>query len=106
MHYLLDENKKPYQVSLIEALELYKHPEMKVTKQDNFDGVRVSTVFLGMDHGWGDRNSPDYQPILWETMVFGGEYDDYQERYTSHEEALEGHQKMVELVKQSLQTKS
>ena len=106
MYYLLDENKMPYKVDFREGLKVYDDINMKVTKQDNFDGARVSTVFLGLDYGYGDRDSPDYQPILWETMVFGGEYDEYQERYTSHEEALKGHERMVELVKQSLQTKS
>ncbi len=34
------------------------------------EGVRVSTVFLGLDHGWGEG-----PPILFETMIFGGEHN-------------------------------
>ena len=34
-------------------------------------GVRVSTVFLGVDHQYQDG-----PPILFETMVFGGKLDD------------------------------
>lgn len=30
----------------------------------------VSTVFLGLDHNYGDG-----PPLLWETMVFGGPWD-------------------------------
>jgi hypothetical protein len=56
----------------------------------------VSTVFLGSDHGWG---RPGSLPILWETMVFGfpkgHEYADYQERYTSLEDAQAGHRSVV-----------
>lgn len=47
----------------------------------------VSTVYLGFDHSFGD----DGKPALWETMVFGGESDMYQERYTSHADAAAGH---------------
>jgi hypothetical protein len=100
MYYLLDKDKKPYKVSLEDSLILYKKPELKVTAVDLVDGVRVSTVFLGMDHGfrWEAKDSPNYKPILWETMIFGGKYNDYQERYTSHEDALKGHQKAINLI--------
>lgn len=53
------------------------------------DEVRISTVFLVIDHGLGNV------PILWETMVFGGPLDMEQERYASREAALEGHQAMT-----------
>ena len=51
------------------------------------NGVRVSTVFLGLDHNFG----MDGPPVLWETMIFGGPHTDYQERYTSKSEAIKGH---------------
>lgn len=56
--------------------------------------VSVSTVFLGLDHnhtGYGE-------PVLFETMIFGGEHDGYQERYTTYEEAEAGHDKAVEMI--------
>ena len=60
---------------------------VKLTEQDD---VRVSTVFLGIDHSWDDD-----RPILFETMVFidgdGGEMD----RYATWDEAVEGHDRMV-----------
>lgn len=46
----------------------------------------VSTVFLGVDLG----KDPS-QPILWETMIFGGPYHGIKGRYTSLEEAVDGH---------------
>lgn len=57
--------------------------------------VRVSTVFL---HGLNSSFTKDGPPILWETMVFGGDMDGYQERYTSHEDAVAGHDETVKLV--------
>lgn len=32
---------------------------------DTVLGIRISTVFLGLNYSWGDGD-----PILWETMVF------------------------------------
>ena len=55
----------------------------------------VSTVFLGLDHSFRESVTP----VLWETMIFGGERDGYQERYTSRDEAILGHQTAVDLVK-------
>ena len=48
--------------------------------------VRVSTVFLGLDHQWG--NGP---PLLFETMIFGGPHDQNQRRYSTWGEAEDGH---------------
>ena len=58
---------------------------------------RISTVFLSMDHGLAGLIG-DGSPVLFETMVFGGEYDDYQERYHTYDEAEEGHKRKVEMV--------
>lgn len=54
--------------------------------------VRVSTVFLGLNHGFGG-------PDLWfETLVFGGPLDGEMDRYTTLVGAKAGHQAMVERV--------
>ena len=56
--------------------------------------VWVSTVFLGLDHQWGQG-----KPILFETMVFGGKLDQEQQRYCTWTEAVKGHKAMVKRVK-------
>jgi hypothetical protein len=56
----------------------------------NAEDVRVSTVFLGLDHNWSD----DGPPILWETLVFGGSQDGTMRRYRSREDALRGHREV------------
>ena len=58
------------------------------------NGVRVSTVFLGLDHSFGDG-----PPVLWETMIFGGLNDQYQQRYSSREDAVAGHKRAVLMAK-------
>ena len=97
MYYLLDENKEPYPATLNQYMILFDNIDMKVTAYDEIDGVRISTVFLGMDHSFS--HEPGHIPVLWETMIFGGEHDDYQKRYTSHHDALEWHQRALELIK-------
>jgi len=95
MWYTLDENNKPLvSTSIIEAAEwLENNPERKAVKQEHIGDIFISTVFLGLDHAWDSDI-----PVLWETMIFGGEHDQYQDRYTSHEDALEGHQIALNLV--------
>ena len=54
-------------------------------------GVRVSTVFLGLDHCFFD----DGPPLLFETMVFGGALDQEMERCSTWEQAEQMHKRMV-----------
>lgn len=68
---------------------------------DDLGNVRVSTVFLGLNHQW----NPNGPPLIFETMIFGGPHDDYMERYTTIEEARAGHAKAVELAKSGTQTR-
>lgn len=53
---------------------------------DERDDVRISTVFLGLDHGSGDG-----PPLIFETMVFGGVNDGDTYRYSTWEQAEQGH---------------
>lgn len=55
--------------------------------------VRVSTVFLGLNRGFGGK------PLWFETMVFGGKLDQEQDRYETWDEAVAGHKAMVKRVK-------
>lgn len=57
--------------------------------------VEVSTVFLGTDHSFGVG-----PPLLFETLVFGGDLDGEMGRYTTWDEAWKGHQTMVSRVMQ------
>lgn len=61
-----------------------------VAKYEKY-GIYVSTVFLGIDHNM----FLDGPPIFFETMIFGGKYDRYQERYSTWEEAEEGHKRAL-----------
>lgn len=53
-------------------------------------GVRVSTVFLGIDHGFYG------EPLLFETMCFSEAGNDIRGRWSSWDEAAESHELIVQ----------
>lgn len=57
------------------------------------NGVEVSTVFLGLNHGFA--HGP---PLLFETMIFGGFHDGYQRRCSTWAEAENLHIEALTLV--------
>ena len=98
--YILDNNHKPVISTAVKSSEwMENNPKRKTVGYDeltdlNGDDVRISTVFLGLDHSYFLKI-----PTLWETMIFGGENDQaYQERYGSYEQAIEGHQKAINFI--------
>ena len=54
------------------------------------DEVRVSTVWLGLNHRWGEG-----PPLIWETMIFGGPHSEDQWRYSTKERAFDEHERIV-----------
>ena len=83
-HYILD-GHKPVLVDLMTWAHWFEKADRHVAQKIQGD-VRVSTVFLGLDHQWGEG-----PPILFETMIFGGKHDQYQKRYSTWNEAEQGH---------------
>lgn len=86
--YILDrDGKTPIKCDTVKQWATAFEDKNRVVKQEYVaGGVQVSTVFLGLDHSWG--HGP---PLLWETMIFGGEHDDYQDRYSTYDDAVAGH---------------
>ena len=65
----------------------------RVVARSTAEGLRgntceVSTVFLGVDHGFGGP------PLLFETLVTGGAHDGYIRRYRTWDEAEAGHRQI------------
>jgi len=91
--YYILEGKTPKPVpNMMEWARWFETADRHVAKTMLPNGVRVSTVFQGLDHSFdGDT------PLLFETMIFSGRYNDYQARYSTWEEAKAGHIKAVKL---------
>ena len=92
-HYVM--NEAGYVVehhgSLVEWSQ--KVGEQKRIAHTQIGDVSVSTIFLGMDHSFGDG-----QGLFFETMVFGGPLDEDMDRYATREMAIKGHAAMVKRV--------
>jgi len=99
-HWILTAQGEPQQVDDVMVWARWFQAADRHLAQDMHEGegaerVRVSTVFLGLDHRFGSLGPP----ILWETLVFGGALDGESERYSSREDAYLGHLAMCERVR-------
>lgn len=75
--------------------------ETRFVLKTQVGNYKVSTVDLGIDHNmFGDK------PLYYETMIFSDDEDNqfeyYQERYTTEEEARKGHEEAIKHVKEHL----
>lgn len=59
--------------------------------------LTVSTVFIVVAHG-----GPSDAPLLFETMIFGGDHDEVFARYATWDEAERGHARAVDHARQIL----
>lgn len=94
-NWILD-GKKPIPATILEWGEMFEDYSKKEVGLTLMRRGHISTIFLGVDQGYSFDDSP---PILFETMIFIGKYDGYQERYATWEEAEEGHKKAVKMIK-------
>lgn len=106
--YILDENKRAIPATAQEASAFLENFENKKVKQEVIGNNKLSTVFLGLDHRFGDG-----PPLLFETMQFPcdneGVVTDWGEifcdRYSTWEEALAGHEERAAYLRQLEETK-
>jgi hypothetical protein len=82
--------REPVPVGMVEWAMWFETADRAVAKSIVKD-AEVSTVFLALDHGFGAS-----RPVLFETMVFGGEFDQWQGRASTYEDALRIHNNVVD----------
>lgn len=97
MMYVLDHHTPVPTTDAMAWGKLFNDPKYRTVKKDVIGDILVSTVFLGLDHGYGSG-----KPVLFETMIFGGDHDDYQVRYCTWEEAEAGHERAIKLIQKSI----
>ncbi len=71
--------------NLLDWGKWYEEADTSIDK-DQIDDILVSTVFLGINHAYDDGD-----PVLFETMFFGGVLDQQMRRYTTIIDARLGH---------------
>jgi len=74
-------------------ISLFGDDDYKVVARTEVDDVMVSTVWLGLNHQYGDG-----PPLIFETLVIDGGNDGDMWRYSTEAEAIEGHERAVTLV--------
>jgi len=87
-------DKKPVKAKSMEEAARALEKDRRVAYDKLPGDVEVSTVFLVLDLQFG--NGP---PLLFETLVFGGEHNEEMRRYSTWEEAEEGHKEMVKMIR-------
>ena len=85
MNYILDGKEAVKCNDTIKWAQWFRKADRSVADTEK-DGVRISTVFLGIDHSFDGG-----KPLLFETMIFGGEHSDCQWRYETWKDAEIGH---------------
>ncbi len=91
-YYKLTKDKEVVEVSMEEGLPQFgEGRRVDLIEDENYN---ISTVFLVLDHGWGAPGPP----LVFETLVVSLDSEEEQdmERYSTWEEAKEGHRKMCE----------
>jgi hypothetical protein len=98
-HYILDENGEPRPCFDVMTWARWMEAANRHVAQDFVGAFHVSTVFLGLDHQWGDG-----PPVLRETMIFGPRAHELhmsQWRYASQAAAVDGHAAALEMVRRA-----
>ncbi len=92
-HWILVD-REPVKCTLLEWGAWFETDERRIDQTDIGD-VHISTVFLGIDHNYNLTG----RPVLFETMIFGGEHDQYQDRCCTYDEAKKMHTKALWMVR-------
>lgn len=92
--YTLNAEGEPVPCSLETWAQQFERLDMRRVGDDEpVPGVRVSTVFIGLDYSF--NGGP---PLVFETMILGGGHDEFQERCTTLAQAKDMHARAVKLV--------
>ena len=92
MNYIL-EDKKAVECDDIVKWATWFGSADRIVKKTMIGDVKISTVFLGIDHSFGDGDVE-----LFETMIFGGKHDEWMDRYSTWTDAEKGHELACKMV--------
>jgi hypothetical protein len=90
-YYILDKHKNAIECDLQTWATMFKDIFQRIVQKTWINDVEVSTVFLGSNHRY-DKLGP---PLIFESMIFGGDHNDHQDRYSTYEESRLGHWSLV-----------
>lgn len=93
--YILKNKEIVEEKDLLKWAEWFENTENRRVSSTSLKNGSLSTVFLGIDHSYGEE-----KPLLFESMAFdtGTEYDNEPYRYSTWQEAEEGHIELVDKI--------
>jgi hypothetical protein len=95
--YILDHERRPVRVSeMLDWARWLEQIDTRHVGDEQIGNVRVSTVFIGLDHSYYD----DGPPLIFETLIFGGPLDGTMQRYSTWDDAEIGHKMAVKQVRE------
>jgi len=104
--YFILENGKMRPSTLMEWSRWFGNFDNRTVDRTDIDdlpnypgGEFISTVCLGLDHNFIGVVQAGHKPALFETMIFGGKYDQRMWRYASYGEAKVGHWNIVDCIR-------
>lgn len=92
--YKLGDDHVPVPCTMDEAASQMQMSKRLLRRTNTWDAI-VSTVFLVFDHATPLLGDGPHVPLLFETMVFGGEHDGYQRRYATYDDAIAQHDRVA-----------
>lgn len=88
-------NGKPIKCSFLEGVISFSQDDRRIDLTE-LDDCNVSTVFLGSAH----KVIGSDEPVLFETLIRGGDWDGHTYRYRTHGEAKRGHWQIVDCLRE------
>lgn len=99
-YYILDGKEIKKTKSVLEWGEFFERGERIVAYTKICEHMEVSTVFVGVDvPNISVKETEERKPLIFETMIFGGEHDLQKCLYSTWNEAEAGHKEMCELAR-------
>lgn len=87
------EGHTPVPCTLEETEGVWANDE-RIVEKTSVGDIEISTVFMPLNHAFDDG-----PPLVFETMIFGGDLDGEMWRYSTWDEAAAGHAKAVNAAK-------
>jgi hypothetical protein len=84
--YILTDDRRAVPIDDLIAWAQWFEVANRQVAVDRIGDTTVSTVFLALDHRFGEG-----PPLIFETMIFNGPLDGEQGRYSTWDEAIAGH---------------
>lgn len=97
MYYILENFKLKKMEDVLEWGRWMENGARQIGDSELDQDVRISTVFLGIDHGFEMKNKA-INPIIFETMIFGESAEGFCIRYRTIAAAINGHEKILSAI--------